>query len=178
MKKQLELQKNQSIKRKFTFDDGTIIPYLGKEFTLKILKGEKNESVILKRDKIVISLKSKKISKTKIRTLYQKWLMKNASRHFKTRLTKFSKKLDLTPKKLNIKNLKSRWGSVTTDNTINLNVNLMKAPTSVIDYVILHELCHLKIKGHSYKFWQLLRKFMPRYEEQKLWLEQNDIIVS
>ena len=104
--------------------------------------------------------------------------MKNASRHFKTRLTKFSKKLDLTPKKLNIKNLKSRWGSVTTDNTINLNVNLMKAPTSVIDYVILHELCHLKIKGHSYKFWQLLRKFMPRYEEQKLWLEQNDIIVS
>ena len=48
----------------------------------------------------------------------------------------------------------------------------------VIDYVILRELCHLKIKGHSDKFWQMVKKFMPNYDEQKRWLELNNVIVS
>jgi len=86
--------------------------------------------------------------------------------------------MKLKPSKVIIKNLKDRWGSATSTNVINLNVNLIKAPRSVIDYVIIHELAHLKIKGHSDKFWLYLKKFLPNYEKQKLWLEQNDIIVS
>ena len=59
-----------------------------------------------------------------------------------------------------------------------INMNLIKASKPVIDYVILHELCHLKIKGHSDKFWQMIKKFMPNYDEQKRWLELNNVIVS
>ena len=104
--------------------------------------------------------------------------MEKSSQIFSRHLNKISKKLKLKPRKIIIKNLKDRWGSATSDDTINLNMNLIKAPRSVIDYVILHELCHLKIKGHSYKFWQMVRRYMPNYDEQKRWLELNNVIVS
>ena len=104
--------------------------------------------------------------------------MEKSSQIFISRLNKISKKLKLKPRKIIIKNLKDRWGSATSDNTINLNMNLIKAPKPVIDYVILHELCHLKIKGHSYKFWQMVRRYMPNYEDQKRWLELNNVIIS
>ena len=52
----------------------------------------------------------------------------------------------------------------TKDNVINLNVNLLKAPVDVIDYMVLHELCHLQIREHSHHFWDLMYKFMSNYE--------------
>ena len=104
--------------------------------------------------------------------------MEKSSKLFETRISKISKKLKLKPRKIIIKNLKDRWGSATSDDTVNLNMNLIKAPKPVIDYVILHELCHLKIKGHSYKFWQMVRRYMPNYEDQKRWLELNNVIIS
>ena len=64
-------------------------------------------------------------------------------------------------------------GSATKANVINLNINLLNAPESVIDYIILHELCHLKIKEHSHHFWDMLHKFIPDYQEKVEWLRIN-----
>jgi predicted metal-dependent hydrolase len=72
-----------------------------------------------------------------------------------------------------MKNLRNRWGSLTKQGVINLNLNLIKAPEDVIDYIILHELCHLKIKEHSYHYWDLLHKFMPNYQDKIEWLKVN-----
>ena len=177
-RKQLQFQKRSSVVQKPTFISGSKLSYLGRNITLKILKNRKTEAVTLKKDTITISIKSKRISKNTIKKLYQKWLMKKATRLFETKVAKLSKKVKLKPSKINIKDLKNRWGSATSDNTINLNMNLIKAPSSVIDYVILHELCHLKIKGHSDKFWSMVKKYMPNYEDQRRWLEINDVIVS
>jgi len=177
-RKQLQFQKRSSVVQKPTFIPGSKLSYLGRNITLKILKNRKTETVTLKKDTITISIKSKRISKNTIKKLYQKWLMKKATRLFETKVAKLSKKVKLKPSKINIKDLKNRWGSATSDNTINLNMNLIKAPSSVIDYVILHELCHLKIKGHSDKFWSMVKKYMPNYEDQRRWLEINNIIVS
>ncbi len=177
-RKRLEFQKQKSDIAKFSYTDGTKFLYLGRNLTLKILKNKKTESVSLKKDTIIVSIKSKMSSKVLVKKLYQDWLMEKSSQIFTSRLNKISKKLKLKPRKIIIKNLKDRWGSATSDDTINLNMNLIKAPRSVIDYVILHELCHLKIKGHSDKFWQMVKKFMPNYDEQKRWLELNNVIVS
>ena len=177
-RKQLEFQKRDSINVKPTYASGSKLPYLGTNLTLKIEKDAKKESVKLKKDTITISVKSKKSSKAQIKKLYYEWLTKKASKLFETQLAKYSKKMKLKPSKVIIKNLKDRWGSATSTNVINLNVNLIKAPRSVIDYVIVHELSHLKIKGHSPKFWRYLGKFMSEYEKQKLWLEQNSNLVS
>ncbi|HVH95610.1 MAG TPA: M48 family metallopeptidase [Bacillus sp. (in: firmicutes)] len=57
--------------------------------------------------------------------------------------------------------------------TINLNVNLVKAPEDIVNYMILHEMCHMRIKEHSYHHWDLLHKFMPDYKEKANWLNIN-----
>jgi len=98
---------------------------------------------------------------------------KQSAQLFKKRVDFYASKIGVKPRKILVKKLKSRWGSATKDHVINLNMDLLKAPKNVIDYVILHELCHLKIQNHSHKFWGLLRKFMPDYMENKKWLEIN-----
>jgi hypothetical protein len=62
---------------------------------------------------------------------------------------------------------------MTKERSINLNVNLVKAPEDVIDYIILHELCHLKIKEHSYHYWDHVRRHMPNYQEKIDWLKAS-----
>jgi predicted metal-dependent hydrolase len=62
---------------------------------------------------------------------------------------------------------------MTKEGSINLNVNLVKAPEDIIDYITLHELCHLKIKEHSYHYWDLVHRYMPNYQEKIDWLKVN-----
>lgn len=89
------------------------------------------------------------------------------------RVRYYSDLLQVRPQKIVFKKLKARWGSTTKDSVVNLSNDLLKTPKVVIDYVVLHELCHMRINDHSYKFWDLLRKFMPDYRSQKTWLELN-----
>jgi predicted metal-dependent hydrolase len=85
----------------------------------------------------------------RIKSLYEDWLAHRSEEIFKRKVIEFSKILKVNPKKINIKNLKNRWGSLTKERQINLNLNLIKAPEDVIDYIIMHELCHFIVKGHS-----------------------------
>ena len=70
-------------------------------------------------------------------------------------------------KKVDIKNMKSRWGSCSAKNNINLNLQLLRFDNEVIDYVILHELLHTRIKNHNIHFWQALQKLCPDYKKLK-----------
>ena len=103
----------------------------------------------------------------------EKWLRKKADSISEQNIKFYCTELGIKPPQLVVKNLKNRWGSATKDNVINLNVNLLKAPESVIKYIILHELCHLKIKEHSHHFWDLLHMFMPDYQKNIKWLQTN-----
>jgi predicted metal-dependent hydrolase len=62
---------------------------------------------------------------------------------------------------------------MTKQGSVNLNVNILKAPEDIIDYIILHELCHLRIKEHSHHYWNQVRRYMPDYEEKIDWLRVN-----
>lgn len=83
------------------------------------------------------------------------------------------KGLKIEIQKIVIKNLRNRWGSVTKEGVLNLNVNLLKSPSKVIDYIIIHEMCHIKFKAHSHHFWILVHKIMPGYNDIIIWLERN-----
>ncbi|MFL6419521.1 MAG: M48 family metallopeptidase [Nitrososphaeraceae archaeon] len=84
-----------------------------------------------------------------------------------------AKKVGVKVERITIKHLKNRWGSMTKQGSINLNVNLVKAPEDIIDYIILHELCHLKIKEHSYHYWDHVRRYMPNYQKKIEWLNKR-----
>jgi predicted metal-dependent hydrolase len=137
--------------------------------TIEIKNNQLN--VFIKTDNDIIYQND--IIKTKVKILYMKWMSKNAEQIFEEKVLKFSKIINVNPRRITIKTLKNRWGSLTKEGTINLNVNLMKAPNNIIDYIIIHELCHFMIKGHSHKFWRYLHKFVPNYNDKINWLEIN-----
>lgn len=85
----------------------------------------------------------------------------------------FSKIVEVTPKGLEIKKLKNRWGSITKNKKILLNVNLIKGPETIVDYIITHELCHFRIQSHNHHFWNLLHKFVPDYQKKIDWLHRH-----
>ena len=105
-----------------------------------------------------------------------------AKKHIPSRVEELSNLFNFSYKKLFLKNLKSRWGSCSGRNNINLNIHLMQLPNNLIDYVILHELVHTIHKNHSKKFWNALEKVLPesktfdkklkRYSPQK-YLQSN-----
>lgn len=102
----------------------------------------------------------------------------NAQIILREKVEKCSEKTGIPIERINIKNLRKRWGSLTKDKkTINLNVNLLKAPDDVLDYIVLHELCHVKINDHSHHYWDLVCKYMPSYQEKIDWLNANTSIL-
>ena len=109
--------------------------------------------------------------------MYQEWLVKKAESYLSKIIAKHHS-IAGKPLRITIKSLKGRWGSTTKTGEIILNANLMKAPVPVIEYVIIHELCHLKIKEHNQKFWNMLSKHSPKYQDYTKWLEVNGISIT
>ena len=112
-------------------------------------------------------------SKKNIKMLYEKWLTETAQSFVDKKIQLYSRQLGVEPRKVIFKNLKNRWGSATKEGVINLSLNLLKAPIDIIDYMVLHEMCHLQIKEHSHRFWDLVHKFMPNFEDKIEWLKVN-----
>lgn len=82
-------------------------------------------------------------------------------------------RMQLKPTYIKIKNMKSRWGSCTVNNGINLNIRLAYAPKDVMAYVIIHELCHMKHKHHQKSFWDEIEKYDQKYKQHRKWLREN-----
>lgn len=88
-------------------------------------------------------------------------------------------RLPFQPARLSIRNQKTKWGSCSSRGTISLNWRLVKCPTDIRDYIIIHELCHLKHFNHSRSFWNTVRKYYPDVDGAKSWIRTNsDIIFS
>lgn len=147
--------------------NNTTLPYLGKNILLKIIK-DKNEFLEFSNNKFIIHT-----NKKRIKTIYEEWLFSISTSIFNQFIEKYSILLNVRPKKIMIKNLKSRWGSATYKGTINLNVHLIKAPPEVIEYIVLHEMGHLIERNHSNRFWKIIKHHMHDYKDKRKWLKIN-----
>ncbi|MDE2588887.1 MAG: M48 family metallopeptidase [Patescibacteria group bacterium] len=148
------------------------VQYLGKYYDLKIKYNGKDEKILFKKGKFIANLNSSSDSKT-IKQLYISWLKSRATRIIEKRISLYAKKIGVNPSKILIKDQKMRWGSATKKASLNFNWHILKAPIKIIDYVVVHELCHLKIHDHSQSFWNLVGSIMPDYELRKQWLRLN-----
>lgn len=102
-----------------------------------------------------------------------KELEDQAVEYIPKRVKYYAEKENFVYNKITIKNLVSRWGSCSTKGNLNFNCLLMLTPDYVIDYIVVHELCHLREMNHSEKFWAEVEKIMPDYQRAELWLKQN-----
>lgn len=137
--------------------------------TLKII--ESNELRIVVKNNIVyfyypnnLDFNTSKIQKL-LKEAYLKAVKIEAKNYLPSRLEFLAKKYNFNYNKIALKNQKTRFGSCSYQNNINLNINLMNYDFDCIDYVIIHELVHTKIKNHSKNFWNEVEKYCPNYKE-------------
>ena len=139
--------------------------YLGKEYELEVKQGNSNR-VSLKEGKIILTLISNIFENSdEKKKVMEKWYFENAQKVFVNTIQKWLEILDESIEKLSIKPMKSRWGSCNyVKRYINLNTELIKRTQFEIEYVVLHELTHLKYPNHGKGFYRYIENYMPNYK--------------
>jgi len=147
--------------------------YLGKPIKLikNVFTNIDGFNYILNENELIIEVNNNSYS---TEDLFIKWLREKADEYIPKRVEELSKKYGFDYNLIKIKNLNSRWGSCSSKKNLSFNFKLMYFNLNVIDYVIIHELCHLKELNHSKNFWKLVEGIIPNYKEYKLQL--NNII--
>ena len=158
--------------------------YLGKRYVLKVIvDAEQVPSVKLSRGKLNVTIKheiskdttpdSQESREVKVKPLIDKWYQHKAKAIFHERLAELLTKTTWVTgiPSFRVMAMKKQWGSCSTKGNLMLNPHLVKAPKECIDYVILHELCHIAEHNHSERFWRLLTQVMPNWKEVKAKLD-------
>jgi len=171
------------IPRPKEFVSGERFTYLGRNYKLRIYNSEDAEpSIKLYRGIFEFRIPDKLDNEGQrdhiIKELFRDWYYEKAINRFHDRLEKYEDKVEIQPSGLEIKEYKSRWGQTTQDDKIILNWKLIMAPTSIIDYVICHELCHLVVEDHSKGFWSLLSSIIFDYKEREEWLKIHGLTLT
>ncbi|MDQ3083617.1 MAG: M48 family metallopeptidase [Thermoproteota archaeon] len=149
------------------YQNNSTLPYLGKNYRLRIIGYDSNLLSFSNNEFIIYT------NRKNVKRIYEQWLFGMAYPIITPLIVKYSKLLNVSPKKILLKKLKSRWGSATYRNIINLNIHLLKAPLNVIEYVVLHELSHLIERNHSKRFWKIVSDNMNDYKSKIRWLKVN-----
>ena len=164
-------------KENITFENGETVYLLGKQYKIKIIPTTKNE-ISIKGKYFEINIKEKYIENKKyISKIYEKWLKEYAYEVFRNLVEKYQlllKKYNIKIPKIEIRQMKSRWGScLPSNNKVIFNLKLIKAPICCIEYVVLHELSHFKYQNHSKNFYNFVTIFMPDWNTRKKLLDEE-----
>ena len=147
--------------------DGETFWYLGVEIPLRLVPSQKPALVM---DKV---FKLAKSAQPKAESVFTAWYRQQARAVLTERVSHFARNHDLKPGKLRISSARTRWGSCSAKGTLSFTWRLVMAPPEVIDYVVVHELCHLKELNHSKAFWAQVGKILPDYKKRRAWLKKN-----
>lgn len=153
-----------------SFVSGESHIYLGRQYRLRVTSGEV-AGVKLTRGQLVVSLPGKP-EPGRVKTLLRRWYLDRARTVFaevmSSRLRRFA---EAQPPRLLVRSMSSRWGSLSRAGNMTLNVDLVRAPRSCIEYVVTHELCHLAHRDHDAHFYAHLDRMMPDWRRRKERLE-------
>jgi hypothetical protein len=149
--------------------------YLGRRYVLKVISDPGQRKVTCKLIGGQLRVQGKELSPDRTQGAVREWYRNRAREVFQRRLDLMVEKLPWvkTTPPWRIIEMQMQWGSCTPEGAILLNPHLVKAPTKAIDYVILHELCHLEEHNHSPRFYGLLDRFMPEWRGVKGRLDNN-----
>jgi predicted metal-dependent hydrolase len=151
------------------FVDGEKHPYLGDMLTLRLHPHEAHNAVKEELNELHVYSKGE-LGSEKIEKLIQKWYREEARRVLAPRFHALSASLSgmkLKPHSLRFYRMKRRWGSCSSKGVITLNTELIKKAPELIEYVILHELCHLKVPAHNRAFYALLESVLPDWKTRR-----------
>jgi len=155
---------------------GETFYYLGRQYRLRIRKNSENSAKL--RGKFIWVTVPDLSKKQKVKELVQSWYREHARATFERRMQacfEGAERYKVPYPKIKLRRMTKRWGSCSNSGSILLNTELVKAPIHCIDYVIMHELCHLKYSKHGSQFFRLLSVVMPDWQQRKQRLEKVTI---
>ena len=151
------------------YQDGATILFLGKAWPLHFVKNQKTAFAFSVEQGLTLQASRQSDSQKLLVAFYRQETRKLAS-HF---INQYASKWKLDVKTLKINSAKTRWGSCSGKNSINISYRLAMTPIAAFEYVIVHELAHTVHHNHSAEFWHFLGQMLPDYESRRAWLKQN-----
>lgn len=160
------------------FEAGSTMPYLGTPYSLAIRPTDSDRARVTwdEANGFIVhvpgTLKgSARI--TAIREAFGRWYSKQARAYIVPLAQQWAQQMQLSIGTIRIKDQRTRWGSASSKNNLNFNRRLMMAPPEIIEYVIIHELCHFWEMNHSSRFWAHVGDYCPAYKRHRKWLREN-----
>ena len=149
--------------------DGASLPFLGEQWLVRLDPEHQSPQASYQETSpkclpIALSIHAQP---GQIRDAVQAWLMQQAKLNFTQRLDHFAPQLGVQWKRLSLSNASSRWGTASADGSIRLNWRLIHFKQDVIDYVVVHELSHLRVMNHSPQFWETVGSLVPDYQQRR-----------
>jgi len=161
--------------------DGARIPFRGGWQRLRVVDGSRSRPLVRLDDDIRVELPEglpAALRENEVERVLTGWLRREARAEAKALIDRFGPRHGLVPRGLVIKAHRTLWGSCTASDVVNLNWRLILAPPAVLEYVVVHELCHLRHRHHQPPFWRLVAELLPDYGQQRRWLRANGHLLT
>jgi len=173
----MEFQSRKAGECKREWESGEKVLYKGKEIEIRIFLHEDKRTAIRFNGTGFEIFVNKEIEanerKALVENIFRYWYKRAAKVFIKDRLDYFCKITGLTYNIMRIKEQKTRWGSCSKKGNLNFNWKIIMSPEWVIDYIIVHEVCHLRYLNHSREFWNMVDLYTPGYKKARKWLKEN-----
>ena len=175
VQKQYEVKNININKIKREAVNGESYLYLGRNYSLQIVLDEniKDIDVKLSRGKFVVNTYTK--DEEIIKAALEKWYREKALKKVKERIKYYEPYFKNKVTNIKVKEQKKRWASCTKNNELLFNWRSVMAPSNILDYIIVHEMCHMNYKNHSKEFWDNVFEILPDYEVRREWLRNNGV---
>ena len=183
LEKQEFLKRNEHLSSPKGFVSGESFPYLGRQYRLKIIRSNNGAGGICKliNGRFQVEVEGglgAEEEKGSVRKALTVWYLRHAGEKVKERIDQLAKQLGKYPQRIEIKDQKRRWGSCSRSGVIRLNWKIIMTPISILDYVIVHELCHLVHPHHSPQFWNKVQSILPDHKKRRDLLRQHSLRID
>ncbi len=175
IRKQNEINSIQNKKVKRSIVNGQIFMYLGRNYSLEVVYNNDISSIDVKlfRGKLVVNTYTS--DEVIIKKALELWYREKALIKIKEKIDYYQSYFEHEVGNIKVKEQKKRWASCTFKNDILFNWRCIMAPSDVLDYIVVHEMCHMKHKNHSKDYWKSVYLILPDYELRHKWLKENGI---
>jgi predicted metal-dependent hydrolase len=171
IRKKLREQSQAVTPKPKEYVSGESFTYLGRNYRLKVSRGTDRE-VKLKGGYLEVGL-PKKPKDGDIRSALVEWYEQHALERLTEKTNRYAGIMGVSPNSISVRDYKARWGSCSSKGEISYNWRIIIAPHHIVDYVVVHELCHLKHPNHSPAYWKSVKREVSDYEVCRQWLKEH-----
>ena len=175
IKTKLQEQSERPIVKPKEYVSGESFPYLGKHYRLKVITGNA-ASLKLKSGYLQATVEETDANaQSTTQSLLLNWYLTHAEKRLTEKTQRWAEIIGVEPNTVSVKGYKSRWGSCSIQGDISYNWRIILAPHHIVDYVIIHELCHMLEHNHSARFWSHVEQYAPDWRRCRDWLKRNNL---